>query len=97
MLRKRGSCPKPIDFGNASDQLFLILFGTGIRNRQDLSTIDLRIGGIQVPVLFAGGNGYVGEDQLNVPLPRSLAGRGDVDVTLVVDGKAANTVRVNIR
>jgi hypothetical protein len=31
------------------------------------------------------------------PLPRSLAGRGEVDIVLTVDGKRANTVKVNIR
>jgi len=30
-------------------------------------------------------------------LPRSLAGRGEVDVVMAVDGKAAKTVKVNIK
>jgi uncharacterized protein (TIGR03437 family) len=38
-----------------------------------------------------------GLDQVNVQLPRSLAGRGDVDVVLTVDGKIAIMVRVNIK
>src|SRR6185503_14982835 len=33
-------------------------------------------------------------DQLNVSLPRTLAGRGEVDLVLTVDGRPANTVRV---
>jgi uncharacterized protein (TIGR03437 family) len=36
-------------------------------------------------------------DQVNVKLPRSLIGRGDVVVILRVDGKTANAVRVNVR
>jgi hypothetical protein len=32
-----------------------------------------------------------------LPLSRSLIGRGEVDVVLMVDGRAANTVRVNVR
>jgi hypothetical protein len=32
-----------------------------------------------------------------VLLPPSLAGRGDVGVTLVVDGRAANAVKVRIK
>jgi uncharacterized protein (TIGR03437 family) len=36
-------------------------------------------------------------DQINALIPRALIGRGEVDVVLTVDGKIANTVRVNIR
>ena len=35
--------------------------------------------------------------QINLRLPRSLAGRGEVDITLTVDGRRANTVRVNFK
>jgi hypothetical protein len=31
------------------------------------------------------------------PLPRSLAGRGEVPITITVDGKQANLVTVTIR
>ncbi|MBL8168727.1 MAG: hypothetical protein JNJ50_11265, partial [Acidobacteria bacterium] len=41
--------------------------------------------------------GFVGLDQINVPLPRSLAGRGEVDVVMTVDGVAANTIRIRIK
>jgi uncharacterized protein (TIGR03437 family) len=56
------------------------------------------IGGVNSEVLYAGEQGaFVGLDQLNLRLPRSLAGRGEVDVVLMVDGRAANTVRINVR
>jgi len=35
--------------------------------------------------------------QVNARLPRSLIGRGEVEVVLTVDGKAANTVRISIK
>ena len=38
-----------------------------------------------------------GLDQVNLRVPRSLIGRGEVDVVLTVDGKIANTLRVNIK
>ncbi|MGH9802462.1 MAG: hypothetical protein ACRD82_19015, partial [Blastocatellia bacterium] len=41
--------------------------------------------------------GFVGLDQINLRLLRNLIGRGDVDVVLMVDGKTANTVRVNVK
>ncbi len=90
--------PVPIDFGSATDQLFLVMYGTGIRGRSNLSAITALMGGASVDVLYAGPqNDFVGLDQINLPIPRSLAGRGNVDIVLTVDGKQSNTVRINIR
>jgi uncharacterized protein (TIGR03437 family) len=91
--------PAPIDLGPEADQVFLLLFGTGIRGFSAASAVQVTVGGQTVPVPFAGPQGqFVGLDQLNVgPLPRSLVGRGEVNVVLTVDGKTANTVTVGIR
>jgi uncharacterized protein (TIGR03437 family) len=90
--------PAPIDLSVENEQVFLILFGTGLRYRASLSSVGARIGGTDALVLFAGAqNDFVGLDQINVGLPRSLAGRGEVDVTLTVDGKTSNTVRIGIK
>ncbi|MGE0131651.1 MAG: SBBP repeat-containing protein [Blastocatellales bacterium] len=89
---------RPIDLGPAADQVFLILFGTGLRNRSALSNVTAQIGGESAEVLFVGAQGgFVGLDQINLRLPRSLAGRGEVNVALSVDGKTANTVIVKIK
>ena len=83
------------DAGAASDQLFLLLFGTGLRYRSSLSTATVVIGNQPVEVIYAGAQGEMsGLDQLNLRLPRSMAGRGLVDVKVTVDGRAANTVQV---
>jgi uncharacterized protein (TIGR03437 family) len=88
----------PLDLGPAGDQVFLMLFGTGLRNRSALSNVTAKIGGVDAPVSFAGAQGqFVGLDQINIGLPRTLVGRGEVDVVVSVDGKTANTVRVNIK
>ena len=88
----------PIDFGNATDQLYLVLFGTGFRYRSSLGALTLTLGGTSVPPLFAGTQGgFVGVDQLNLQLPRSLAGRGEVDLLLSVDGQPANPVKLQFR
>jgi uncharacterized protein (TIGR03437 family) len=51
-----------------------------------------------VPVAFAGPQpSFAGLDQVNVPVPRSLGGRGDVDILLLVEGLASNLVEINIR
>lgn len=88
----------PIDIGPETDQVFLLLFGTGIRGRSALSAVKATVGGEDVRVPFAGPQGgFVGLDQINVgPLPQSLIGRGEIGVVLTVDGKRANTVTVNV-
>ncbi|MGH9802983.1 MAG: hypothetical protein ACRD82_21660, partial [Blastocatellia bacterium] len=89
---------KPIDLGAEGEQVYLLLFGTGLRLHGGLSGVTVGIGGLGAQVQFAGQQGdFVGLDQINVLLPRALAGRGEVDLALTVDGKAANTVRVGIK
>ena len=89
----------PIDLGPATDQVFLILYGTGLRYRSSLSNVTATIGGTTAQVLYAGAQGsLVGLDQINVLIPRSLMGRNsDLNVVLTVDGKPTNTVTVNIK
>jgi uncharacterized protein (TIGR03437 family) len=88
----------PVDLGPATDQVYLVLYATGVRNRTGLSAVNVKIGGVDAPVNFAQAQGSLaGLDQINALIPRSLLGRGDADVVLTVDGKTANTVRVNIR
>ena len=88
----------PIDLGPATDQVFLSLYGTGFKFRSALSAVVCSIGGVNSETLYAGeAPGFAGLDQLNARLSRSLAGRGDVDVVVTVDGKISNTVRVSIR
>ncbi len=92
----------PLDLGPATDQVFLLLFGTGWRGRSALAGVNVKLGpptGVDTEVSFAGAQGELaGLDQINAgPLPRALAGRGEVDLVLTVDGKAANAVRVSFR
>lgn len=90
--------PIPIDVGQASDQVFLILFGTGIRYRNRLGEAEVRIGGLPIKVLYAGRQDtFAGLDQVNISLPRTLIGQGEVNVALTVDGKVANVVKVAIK
>jgi|GEM_PF-943863 len=89
----------PIDFGPDTDQLFLILFGSGFRGNTMLSAVSCQIGGTNAEVLFTGPVPLLsGLDQANVRLPRSLAGRNAaVNVAFSVGGKPANTVSVTVR
>jgi uncharacterized protein (TIGR03437 family) len=94
-----GSCqPVPLDLGAATDQVYLQLYGTGIRGRTSLAGVAATIGGVAAAVQYAGPvEGLTGLDQVNLLVPRTLTGRGTVDVILTVDGKTANAVQVNIR
>jgi uncharacterized protein (TIGR03437 family) len=88
----------PIDLGPETDQVILSLFGTGIRFRATLASVSAKIDGVDAPVLYAGEQGgFVGLDQINLRLPRSLIGRGEIDVVLIVDNKTANTVKIDIQ
>ncbi len=78
----------PIDFGAADDRLFLALYGTGVRG----ASVAVRIGDDILPAAFAPSPQFPGVDQVNVELPRSLAGVGQVNLTVLCDGVAANAV-----
>lgn len=85
----------PVSLGPSTEQIYLELYGTGIRNA---TTVTVTVGGLNVPVLFAGAASFEGEDQINVgPLPASLAGQGSVNIVLTADGQAANTVNITIQ
>lgn len=88
----------PIDLGPETDQLFLILFGSGFRNRTNLGAVSATLGGASSEVLYAGpAEGFVGLDQANIRIPRSLAGRGVVNVIMSVEGKVANGLTVEVK
>lgn len=88
----------PIDLGSETDLVFLLLFGSGIRGNSGLANVSATIGGTPIEVQYAGAQGdFVGLDQLNLKLPRSLAGRGNATIELTLDGKAANVVKVSIK
>lgn len=89
---------QPIDLRRLDEKVYLVLFGTGIRERSELSRVRVSIAGISLPVLYAGPQPqYAGVDQVNLLLPRSLAGRGEVDLEIVVDDRRSNTVRIDLR
>jgi uncharacterized protein (TIGR03437 family) len=86
----------PIDLGPPTDQLYLVLYGTGIRNGK---VVAVTIGGQDVPVLYSGAQPQLaGVDQVNVgPVPRSLGGRGRANIIMTTDGQTANPVQVVIK
>jgi uncharacterized protein (TIGR03437 family) len=85
-----------IDMGPPTDQVYLVLFGTGLRHRSSLANVHVTFATLddenapvetEVPVEYAGAqNDFAGLDQVNVMLPRSLAGKGAQAIRLTVDG-----------
>lgn len=88
----------PLDLGPATDQVYLALFGTGIRYRSAAANVKVSGGGAEMSVTYAGAQlQLVGLDQINVLLPRTLIGRGLLDLAAVVDGQTTNSVKINIK
>src|SRR5262245_53750101 len=86
------------DLGAESDQVFLVVFGTGIRHRSSLAAVNATVGDLEAPVANAEAvANLAGLDQVALRLPRGLAGLGEVGVQVLVDGKAANPVKVYIK
>ena len=85
----------PIELGPDGDQVILLLFGTGLRSARSVTAT---VGGETAEVLFAGAQPeFVGVDQINIRLPRSLSGRGEVEIVLTADDQTSNRVTINVR
>jgi uncharacterized protein (TIGR03437 family) len=90
----------PISLSPSTNNVFLVLYGTGFRNHSG-NPVKVTINGVPVPVLFASAQGTLpGLDQINVgPLPQTLAGTGktSLNVVVTVDGIPANTTTIAIQ
>lgn len=91
--------PAPIRFGPENEQLLLLVFGTGVRSRSSLEVVSASLGGTSARVLYAGAQGdFPGLDQINLSLPRSLAGSGDQELLISIGNGAwllrSNSVRL---
>jgi len=88
----------PIELNAQGDQVYLIFFGTGFRHRSSLEKVSVEIGSFGVEPLYVGeAPGLLGIDQINAAIPNELAGAGEVEVKIKVDGKTANTVKLSFK
>ena len=89
--------PLPISMGASGDTVVLTLYGTGF-DAATVATTTATVNGVSTPVLFAGSQmQYTGLDQLNLQLPHSLAGSGNVDILVTIAGVQANLVQITIQ
>ncbi|MBV9507530.1 MAG: hypothetical protein JO323_21255, partial [Acidobacteriia bacterium] len=88
--------PIPINLSTPGDQVYLVLYATGLRHGASLTAA---VNGAAIPVAFFGAQSVnPGLDQINLgPLPASLAGAGQANIVVTVDGQAANTVTVSFQ
>jgi uncharacterized protein (TIGR03437 family) len=78
----------------ASGQVYLILYGTGIGT----AAVTATIGGLSANVVYSGAQGvYPGLDQVNLLIPPSLAGKGQVNVVVTAAEKPSNPVYIVIQ
>ena len=83
----------PVEFKPGDN--FLLLFGSGIRGQNPAIPDYALIGGQSFPIIYAGDQlQYEGLDQVTIPVPTSLKGRGVLDVQVVIDGIPANLVSI---
>lgn len=88
----------PIDLDPPTDSVYLLLFGTGLRGRSEPLNASVNIGGMTLPVEFVGAQSeFSGLDQINIRLPQTLKGKGEVDVIVTIDGQILNTVRARFK
>ena len=89
---------RPIDLGPEGDQVFLVLFGTGIRGAGGVDRLEATINGEPIAILFADAQGaFVGLDQINLgPIPRSLLGAGVIEIKIRVRANNRTTNGVTL-
>ncbi|MGA2502146.1 MAG: Ig-like domain repeat protein, partial [Tepidisphaeraceae bacterium] len=77
----------------ATDQVYLVLYGTGIRYKPSNGSVTATVNGQSAPVAYAGPQAqYFGEDQVNLGPLTGLVGAGTVNVVVTVNGEPSNTV-----
>jgi len=96
-----GSCVSvPIDTGLDSP-VFVTLYATGLRGRSSDSAVSVMIGTQSIPVRSISSpddsDPLAGIDQVEVGLPLSLRGSGEVNVVISVDGRTSNNGTINIQ
>jgi uncharacterized protein (TIGR03437 family) len=84
-----------IKLASTTDQVFLQLYGTGIRHA---AKVTATISGAPVAVPYAGQQGsYPGLDQVNLQLPQTLPASGALNIVVTAAGQPANSVMVLVQ
>lgn len=88
----------PIDLSKLDEEVFLVLHATGLRFRNTGIPAEITFGNQTVQADYVGPQGhFIGLDQINVRLPKSLSGLGEVTLFFHLDVTHTNTVTVNLQ
>ncbi len=97
---------RAVDPGTTARPNFLVLYGTGLRravasNPNDANgvaeAVTVLIQGVPATVAYAGQSPpWMGLDQLNIIIPPELAGLGQLQVRVLVNGRSSNTTTFTI-
>lgn len=89
--------PVPINLGPETEQVYLVLYGTGARFHSGMAQITAKLGETPVEVMSAGAQGtLIGMDQINLRVPRNLPACGVLDVVVTIEGRVTNKVQVAV-
>ncbi len=88
-ITQHDGTPIPIDLGPETDRVYLSLLGTGLRGRASLDAVGISFGDTAAAAMYVGPQPETpGLDQVNVELPRELAGRGEIRIVITIqDGE----------
>ena len=92
--------PVAIDVSNPAEHVYLTIYGTCFRNLASLNDMTVNVSSATTPPVYAGPAGqYPGRDQMNLLLPASLAGKGQVYVVIAIGDldNEANLVWLQIK
>lgn len=83
--------PVEVSAGN-----IIVLFATGMRFKS--GEVTATAGGVTGSPSFVGAQGsLLGVDQINLTIPQSMAGKGEMDLVFSVDGKQTNPVKIKVK
>jgi uncharacterized protein (TIGR03437 family) len=89
-----GACNTvPLDV-NGGPTLIISLYGTGFRSGTNFTA---RIGATSITDVKVAATTFAGEDQMNIVIPKSLAGAGEVALVITANGIASNGPHINLR
>jgi len=100
-IDRPGTCISvPIDTG-LDAPVFVTFYTTGLRGRSSDAAVTVTLGGQSIPVRSISSqddsSSLAGIDQVQVVLPLSLRGSGEVNVVISVDGTTSNVGTINIQ
>ncbi len=97
---------RPLSLDPATDKVFLVLYLIGVRGAGNTDgnntngvaeNVRVLLGGTEFTPSFAGQQGtFAGLDQINLELPRTLIGRGKLELAVTAGGLTSNDVEIEI-